>query len=65
MKEKHMQMCYLRQTENMRRVFDNDFYKVAQACREAPEIAQRHCYISYGRDAGAEEVCPKITESQQ
>ena len=47
-----MSACYGRQTVNMRRIFNDDYRKVAQACSEIPETAQMSCYRSYGRDVG-------------
>ena len=48
-----MTACYFYQTTHMRKVFNGDFSLMAEACGEAPVIAHRHCFNSYGRDVGS------------
>ena len=50
--ERYLVPCYFYQTSHMLRVFDRDFSKVAYACTEAPPVAHRNCFQSYGRDVG-------------
>ena len=45
--------CYFYQTSHMVNVYAGDMASVANACSEAPEHAQSHCFASYGRDVGA------------
>lgn len=50
--ERYVNDCYWYQTSQMVVVFDQDLEKVADACRDAPAIARRSCFGSYGRDVG-------------
>lgn len=50
--ERYVDDCYFYQTSHMRKVFDRDFSKVAQACTEAPTSARENCFQSYGREVG-------------
>ena len=49
----HVAACYFYQTSRMVHLFGGDFSQVADACAGAPELAQRFCYQSMGRDVGA------------
>ncbi len=50
--ERYVSDCYWFQTSQMLIVFDQDLEAVAAACMEAPLIARRSCFGSYGRDVG-------------
>ncbi|MEK7649463.1 MAG: hypothetical protein AAB367_00665 [Patescibacteria group bacterium] len=44
--------CYFLQTSRMMQLFLGDFKKIADACSKAPELYQRSCFESMGRDVG-------------
>ena len=48
--ERYVDDCYWYQTSQMLVVFNRDLELVAQACQEAPPVARRSCFGSYGRD---------------
>ena len=48
--ERYVDDCYWYQTSQMLIVFNRDLELVAQACQEAPPVARRSCFGSYGRD---------------
>lgn len=51
--EEYVNDCYWYQTTQMLTVFGHDLGRVAEACGEAPLLARRACFGSYGRDVGA------------
>ena len=48
--ERYVDDCYWYQTSQMLVVFNRDLELVVQACQEAPPLARRSCFGSYGRD---------------
>lgn len=54
---KYRSSCYFLQTSRMMQLFYGNFEKIADACLKAPEIYQRSCFESMGRDvSGANRV---------
>ncbi len=52
LEEKYRSSCYFLQTSRMVQLFGSDFKKVADSCGAAPEVYQRTCFESMGRDIG-------------
>jgi hypothetical protein len=50
--EQYKSSCYFLQTSRMMQLFAGDFKKIADACSKAPQIYQRSCFESMGRDVG-------------
>ena len=48
--QRYVDDCYWYQTSQMLVVFNRDLELVVQACQEAPPVARRSCFGSYGRD---------------
>ena len=50
--EQYKSSCYFLQTSRMMQLFASNFKKIAEACSKAPQIYQRSCFESMGRDVG-------------
>ena len=50
--EKYKGSCYFLQTSRMIQLFAGDFKKVADVCQDAPQVYQKDCFQSMGRDVG-------------
>ena len=53
LEDRYVSGCYFFQTSHMVKLTGGDFARVTEACQQAPETAQLHCFGSMGRDVGA------------